>query len=267
MIYPAQFQEEPEGGYTVTFRDMPGVTYGETMDEALKQAEGLPDHGTQPLCRSWRGVPASQLTQTRRAPDLRADALSGQARPDQAHGRDEDLQRGTRQTPRLQRGRGAPLGQPQSPIANEEDRCGAGSAACAVNRGSVLITCRKDNSMVDWTVFDKALFRCLAEVQMVVAQHWARYRFGTSAARINRTQRLDFMESWQHPSRPLLRRGLLLSLTKQKARSSSGFWRLHDLGKKEIPIYEPPDDQIAFLKRFSKPSLPPQASCPCAYRH
>lgn len=39
MIYPAHFQSEAEGGYTVTFRDMPGVTYGESMDEALEQAE------------------------------------------------------------------------------------------------------------------------------------------------------------------------------------------------------------------------------------
>jgi len=39
MIYPAHFQEEAEGGYTVTFLDMPGVTYGETIDEVLMQAE------------------------------------------------------------------------------------------------------------------------------------------------------------------------------------------------------------------------------------
>ena len=39
MIYPAHFHEEAEGGYTVTFRDMPGVTYGETMDDALEQAQ------------------------------------------------------------------------------------------------------------------------------------------------------------------------------------------------------------------------------------
>lgn len=36
MIYPAHFQLEPEGGYTVTFRDLSGLT---TMDEALQQAE------------------------------------------------------------------------------------------------------------------------------------------------------------------------------------------------------------------------------------
>lgn len=38
MIYPAQFQAEPEGGYTITFRDLPGVTFGNTVEEARRMA-------------------------------------------------------------------------------------------------------------------------------------------------------------------------------------------------------------------------------------
>ena len=40
--YPAKFQPEPEGGYTVTFPDFGfGATYGATRDEALRQAADL----------------------------------------------------------------------------------------------------------------------------------------------------------------------------------------------------------------------------------
>jgi len=38
LIYPAQFQAEPEGGYTVTFRDLPGVTFGDSIEEAKRMA-------------------------------------------------------------------------------------------------------------------------------------------------------------------------------------------------------------------------------------
>ncbi len=38
-LYPARFTKEPEGGYTVTFRDVPeAITYGETQEEAHTQA-------------------------------------------------------------------------------------------------------------------------------------------------------------------------------------------------------------------------------------
>lgn len=37
--YPALFTEEPEGGYTVTFRDVPeAITYGKTLEEARDMA-------------------------------------------------------------------------------------------------------------------------------------------------------------------------------------------------------------------------------------
>jgi antitoxin HicB len=39
MRYPAKFQPEPEGGYTVTFRDIPeAITHGETIEEARDMA-------------------------------------------------------------------------------------------------------------------------------------------------------------------------------------------------------------------------------------
>ncbi|MEZ5935841.1 MAG: type II toxin-antitoxin system HicB family antitoxin [Alphaproteobacteria bacterium] len=38
MIYAAKLDPEDEGGFTVTFRDIHGVTYGETQERALEQA-------------------------------------------------------------------------------------------------------------------------------------------------------------------------------------------------------------------------------------
>lgn len=39
--YPATLTPEPEGGFTVTFQDLPGVTYGADRMEALRQAEDM----------------------------------------------------------------------------------------------------------------------------------------------------------------------------------------------------------------------------------
>jgi len=39
--YPAMLDSEPEGGFTVTFPDLPGATYGATREEALAQAHDL----------------------------------------------------------------------------------------------------------------------------------------------------------------------------------------------------------------------------------
>lgn len=37
--YPAHFQAEPEGGFTVTFRDVPeAITYGQTLEQAHEMA-------------------------------------------------------------------------------------------------------------------------------------------------------------------------------------------------------------------------------------
>ncbi len=39
MRYPAKFQPEPDGGFTVTFRDIPeAITQGDTMEEATAMA-------------------------------------------------------------------------------------------------------------------------------------------------------------------------------------------------------------------------------------
>ena len=39
-IYPAIFQEQNNGGYTVVFPDIPGcITQGETIDESIEMAE------------------------------------------------------------------------------------------------------------------------------------------------------------------------------------------------------------------------------------
>ena len=42
MQYPAKFEEAEEGGYVVTFRDIPeAVTQGDTEDEAMEMAEDV----------------------------------------------------------------------------------------------------------------------------------------------------------------------------------------------------------------------------------
>lgn len=40
MFYPAKFTKEDDGGYTVTFRDIPeAITYGDDLREALNMAK------------------------------------------------------------------------------------------------------------------------------------------------------------------------------------------------------------------------------------
>src|SRR5947209_13251702 len=42
LAYPARFEPEPDGGFTVSFPDFKaGFTYGATHDEALHQAKDL----------------------------------------------------------------------------------------------------------------------------------------------------------------------------------------------------------------------------------
>jgi antitoxin HicB len=68
--YPAVFEPEPKGGFTVTFCDLPGVTYGATREEAQAQAHdlleevvlGLMAHGEDiPLPRRSRPTDACPL--------------------------------------------------------------------------------------------------------------------------------------------------------------------------------------------------------------
>ncbi len=40
LLYPASFEPQPEGGFTVLFRDIPeAITEGDTLDEALLHAQ------------------------------------------------------------------------------------------------------------------------------------------------------------------------------------------------------------------------------------
>ncbi|MBI0114464.1 MULTISPECIES: type II toxin-antitoxin system HicB family antitoxin [unclassified Gilliamella] len=40
MFYPAKFTKEDDGGYTVTFRDIPeAITYGDDLQDALNMAQ------------------------------------------------------------------------------------------------------------------------------------------------------------------------------------------------------------------------------------
>lgn len=42
MRYPATFEEAPEGGFVVSFRDIPeAITQGDTEDEAMEMAEDV----------------------------------------------------------------------------------------------------------------------------------------------------------------------------------------------------------------------------------
>lgn len=42
MRYPAHFEAAPEGGFVVTFRDIPeAITQGDTLDEAYEMAEDV----------------------------------------------------------------------------------------------------------------------------------------------------------------------------------------------------------------------------------
>jgi antitoxin HicB len=41
--YPAILTADPQGGFTVTFRDVPeAIAEGDTLDEAMMEAEGRP---------------------------------------------------------------------------------------------------------------------------------------------------------------------------------------------------------------------------------
>lgn len=105
--------------------------------------------------------------------------------------------------------------------------------------------------MIDWAVFDKALFRCLAEIQLVVAQHWARYRLENLLPEA-KDPRIGFYGIASTAFASSSEIGLARVLEKTKDQRVLGFWWLHDFAKEEIPLYDPSDSQIAFLIQFSK---------------
>jgi antitoxin HicB len=57
-VYSALLQPEPEGGFTVTFPEIGfGATYGETRDEALRQAEDMLEEALLGLIAHGEEVP------------------------------------------------------------------------------------------------------------------------------------------------------------------------------------------------------------------
>ena len=66
-VYAALLEPEPEGGFTVTFPEIGfGATYGETWDEALRQAEDMLEEAVLGLIAHGENVPepAPQTTAT-----------------------------------------------------------------------------------------------------------------------------------------------------------------------------------------------------------
>ena len=57
-VYSALLEPEPEGGFTVTFPEIGfGATYGETWDEALRQAEDMLEEAVLGLIAHGEAVP------------------------------------------------------------------------------------------------------------------------------------------------------------------------------------------------------------------
>jgi antitoxin HicB len=57
-VYSALLEPEPEGGFTVTFPEIGfGATYGETWDEALRQAEDMLEEAVLGLIAHGENVP------------------------------------------------------------------------------------------------------------------------------------------------------------------------------------------------------------------
>lgn len=64
MFYPAQFEEAPEGGYVVTFRDIPeAITQGDTEAEAMEMAADALLSSIEFYFEDGRPVPAPSAPQ------------------------------------------------------------------------------------------------------------------------------------------------------------------------------------------------------------
>lgn len=64
LFFPAIFQEEPEGGYTITFPDLDGaVTYGADMEEAYKMAVEVMGLTLESLEDEKKPIPAASKPQ------------------------------------------------------------------------------------------------------------------------------------------------------------------------------------------------------------
>jgi len=65
MHYPAQFTPQPEGGFVVTFRDIPeAITQGNTRQEALEMAEDVLISAMDFYFDDRRAVPLPSVPQT-----------------------------------------------------------------------------------------------------------------------------------------------------------------------------------------------------------
>jgi antitoxin HicB len=64
MRYPARFSEAPEGGFVVTFRDIPeAITQGDSEDEAMEMAEDVLLSSMEFYLEARRAVPAPSAAQ------------------------------------------------------------------------------------------------------------------------------------------------------------------------------------------------------------
>lgn len=64
MFYPAQFDEAPEGGFVVKFRDIPeAITQGDTEAEAMEMAEDVLLSSIEFYLEERRQVPAPSAAQ------------------------------------------------------------------------------------------------------------------------------------------------------------------------------------------------------------
>jgi hypothetical protein len=103
---------------------------------------------------------------------------------------------------------------------------------------------------VDWERFDRALFRCMNDIEIVKAQ---------------RTAHVELRRVVQHPGsvysgfpglanaafNTSTQGGLALILETHKSKGRSGFWWLHDCALKHVQGYAPGADDVAFLADVS----------------
>lgn len=57
-VWPLELTPEPEGGFTVTLPGLPGVTYGDTRERALAQADDLLEEVILGLMAHGEDIPA-----------------------------------------------------------------------------------------------------------------------------------------------------------------------------------------------------------------
>lgn len=104
--------------------------------------------------------------------------------------------------------------------------------------------------MVDWKRFDKALFRCLNEAEIVRAQRTAHIELRRVLPESGSIY-LGFPGIVNAAFNFATQGGLALILEKHKTKGRSGFWWLHDTALNEVSGYEPELADVAFLEEIS----------------